>query len=140
MSYIENARKLRPIVEQAMQSVDGNDALTAMSLYPAWETGKAYAVGTKVQRNGKLWRALQYHASQLGWEPENTPTLWVEINETHDGTIDNPIPYDGNMALEQGKYYVQDGVIYLCTRDTINPVYHPLASLVGLYVEVTANG
>jgi hypothetical protein len=140
MSYIENARRLRPIVEQAMQSVDGNDALTARMLYPTWETGKAYAVGTKVQKDGKLWCVLQYHASQLGWEPENTPTLWVEINETNTGTIDNPIPYDGNMELEQGKHYVQDGVIYLCTRDTVNPVYHPLASLVGLYVEVTANG
>lgn len=27
------------------------------------------------------------------------------------------------------------GVIYLCTRDTVNPVYNTLASLVGLYVE-----
>ena len=44
--------------------------------------------------------------------------------------------YDGNMALESGKYYMQDYVIYRCTRDTINPVYHALAELVGLYVEV----
>ena len=29
MNYVANARKLRPIVEQAMQSIDGNDALTA---------------------------------------------------------------------------------------------------------------
>ena len=47
----------------------------------------------------------------------------------------DPIPYDGNMALEAGKYYIQDYVIYLCNRDTVNPVYNPLAELVGLYVE-----
>ena len=42
------------------------------------------------------------------------------------------------MALESGKYYIQDYVIYCCTRDTINPVYNALADLVGLYVtEVT---
>ena len=28
-----------------------------------------------------------------------------------------------------------DGVVYRCIWDTINPVYHPLADLVGLYVE-----
>jgi hypothetical protein len=39
------------------------------------------------------------------------------------------------MALEAGKYYVQDGVIYRCIRDTENPVYSPLAQLVGTYVE-----
>jgi hypothetical protein len=39
------------------------------------------------------------------------------------------------MTLEAGKYYLQDGVIYLCIRDTENPVYNALAELVGLYVE-----
>lgn len=38
------------------------------------------------------------------------------------------------MALEQGKYYMQDYVIYLCTRDTINPVYNSLSELVGFYI------
>lgn len=39
------------------------------------------------------------------------------------------------MALEAGRYYVQGDVIYRCIRDTINPVYHALADLVGNYVE-----
>lgn len=54
----------------------------------------------------------------------------------HAGTADDPIPYEGNMALESGKYYSQDGVVYRCTRDTGNPVFHALSELVGLYVEV----
>jgi hypothetical protein len=40
------------------------------------------------------------------------------------------------MALEHGKYYTQDGVTYLCIRDTGNPVYNHLSDLVGLYVEI----
>lgn len=40
------------------------------------------------------------------------------------------------MALENGKYYTQNGVVYLCNRDTVNPVYNALADLVGVYVEV----
>lgn len=57
--------------------------------------------------------------------------------EEYAGTKHYPIPYDGNMALESGKYYIQDDVVYLCNRDTGQPVYNALSELVGLYVEVT---
>ena len=59
----------------------------------------------------------------------------MEIDEEHDGDIYDPIPYEGNMALENGKYYTQCCATYLCNRDTGNPVYNALAELVGLYVE-----
>ena len=49
--------------------------------------------------------------------------------------VNDPIPYEGNMVLENGKYYTQDNVKYLCTRDTVNPVTHDLKDLIGLYVE-----
>ena len=136
MNYVEYAQKLRPIVEQAMQSIDGNEALTAKALYPQWAVNTAYSVGEKVQRNGKLWRVVQAHTSQTGWEPENTTSLWEQINETHTGELTDPVPYSGNMALESGKHYIQDNEIYFCNRDTVNPVYNPLAELVGLYVEI----
>ena len=117
-------------------AVDDNTALRMTEFYPAWASGQAYADGYKVQYGGKLWRCLQAHTSQDGWEPENTPALWEEICESHAGTQYDPIPYDGNMALESGKYYIQDYVIYKCTRGTINPVYQPLSELVGIYVNI----
>lgn len=116
-------------------SVDDNTALRMTEFYPEWATDIDYAASFKVQHGGRLWRCVQAHTSQTDWEPYNTPALWTEICETHAGTLDDPIPYSGNMALEAGKYYIQDYVIYLCTRDTVNPVYNPLAELVGLYVE-----
>lgn len=116
--------------------VDDNTALRMADFYPEWTENTAYSAGFKVQRNGKLWRVVQAHTSQVGWEPENAASLWETINETHIGTVDDPISYEGNMALTAGLYYVQDYVIYLCTRDTGNPVYNPLAELVGLYVEL----
>ena len=125
------------IVKQAVNTleVDDNTALRMKEFYPVWTENVAYSVGHKVQRNGKLWRVVQAHTSQVGWEPENAASLWEQINETYSGTEADLIPYDGNMALTNGLYYVQDYVIYLCTRDTGNPVYNPLAELVGLYVE-----
>lgn len=69
------------------------------------------------------------------WLPgTGTESLYTRIDEQHDGTKYDPIPYSGNMALEAGKYYSQGGKTYLCNRDTGNPVYNALADLVGLYV------
>lgn len=116
-------------------TVDDNTALRMTEFYPEWAAGVDYTAGYKMQRGGKLWRCVQAHTSQTGWEPENAPALWTEICESHAGTEDDPIPYSGNMALTKGLYYIQDYIIYLCTRDTGNPVYNPLADLVGLYVE-----
>lgn len=117
-------------------TVDDQTALRMTEFYPEWEAGRAYTTGYKARRDGKLWRCLQAHTAQTGWEPENTASLWEEICETHDGTKYDPIPYDGNMALTAGLYYTQGGVTYLCNRDTGNPVYNALSELVGLYVEV----
>ena len=117
-------------------TVDDNTALRMVEFYPEWSAGQAYTAGYKAHRGGKLWRCLQAHTAQTGWEPENAASLWTEICESHDGTKYDPIPYNGNMALESGKYYIQGGVTYLCNRDTVNPVYNALAELVGLYVEV----
>lgn len=130
------ALKLRGIIEQSAQSLSDETALKAVCLHPMWESGVSYAVGFKVQHNGKLWRVVQAHTAQDGWQPENAPSLWEQVNETHTGELADPIPYDGNMALENGKHYIQNGAIYLCTRDTVNPVYNALADLVGVYVEV----
>ena len=116
--------------------VDDSTALRMVEFYPEWAAGVAYSVGYKVQRSGKLWRCLQAHTSQEGWEPENVPALWEQICETHDGSLYDPIPYEGNMELTAGLYYTQNGVTYLCTRSTGQPVYNALSELVGLYVEV----
>ena len=117
-------------------TVDDNTALRMVEFYPEWSAGQAYTAGYKAHRGGKLWRCLQAHTAQNGWEPENAASLWTEICDSHDGTKYDPIPYNGNMALQSGKYYTQNNILYLCNRDTVNPVYNALAELVGLYVEV----
>ena len=122
-------------------NITDNDALSVKSVYPEWETliGKEVKQGDKMQCDGRLWKVLQQHTVQEQWRPgTGTESLYTEIVESAAGTIDDPIPYDNNMELEQGKYYSQDGEVYLCTRDTEIPVYNPLKDLVGLYVEVVS--
>ena len=120
-------------------SLTDNDALSVKSVYPEWETliGKNVKQGDKMQCDGKLWKVLQEHTAQENWKPgEGTESLYTEVSKGHAGTKEDPIPYNNNMELENGKYYSQDGVTYLCTRDTEIPVYQPLADLVDIYVKV----
>lgn len=128
---------LAKIIPQTINAVtvDDNTALRMMGYYPQWQSGADYTVGYKVQHSDRLWRCHQAHSAITGWEPPNVASLWEQVCETHDGTEDDPIPYEGNMALEQGKHYNQDGHLYRCIRDTINPVYNRLEELVGVYVE-----
>lgn len=143
----EAEEKHRPLTESEVSRMlitaqintltcDDATALRMMQFYPDWAVGQAYAVGYKVQYGGKLYKVVTAHTSQADWTPDAAVTLFERIDETHDGTKYDPIPYDGNMALTAGLYYVQDGVTYICNRDTGNPVYNALAELVGLYVDV----
>ena len=120
-------------------TVDDNTALRMKDFYPAFESiiGQTVKQGFKFTYGDKLWRTEQpemtiqeHYAPGMG-----TESLYSEICETHAGTLEDPIPYSGNMALESGKYYSQNSKIYRCTRDTVNPVYNALSELVGLYVE-----
>lgn len=120
-------------------SVDDATALRMMAFYPEWAAGTAYAAGDRLVYNSNLYKVLQAHTAQDSWLPGvGTESIYVRIDEQHDGSKYDPIPYSGNMALQNGKYYTQDGKTYLCNRDTGNPVYQPLTELVGIYVELVA--
>ena len=145
----EAAERTRPLTAEEVTAmlikqqintlkVDDNTALRMVEFYPEWAAGTAYAAGDRLVYNGDLYRVLTAHTSQETWLPgTGTESLYTRIDEQHDGTKYDPIPYSGNMALESGKYYSQDDVVYLCNRDTGQPVYNAMSELVGLYVEVT---
>lgn len=118
-------------------AIDDATAYRMREFYPEWAEGQSYTVGHKLLYGGSLYKVIQAHTSQAGWKPGvGTESLFTRIDETHDGTKYDPIPYNGNMELFAGKYYSQSGQTYHCTRDTGTAVYHPLAELVGIYVEI----
>lgn len=139
----QQAQVWRGVIEQALQCIeDDQAALAAAPLYPVWcmlVPGTELTAGMRIYHDGKLYRVITTHAVSADWEPgKGTESLYTRIDEVHSGSKDDPIPYEGNMALVNGLYYSQGGVVYLCVRDTVNPVHHALADLVGLYVEVVA--
>ena len=129
----------RMIITQQINSlaVDDNTALRMAEFYPEWKDLPGTTVdkaGFKFTHKGKLHKPIpEQHSFQADWVPgEGTESLYARIDESHAGTLADPIPYSGNMALEAGRYYSQSGAVYLCTRCTVNPVYSALADLVGL--------
>lgn len=144
--YTDFANEVRAAMDASGAVLTDAEALDAVMLYKPWEQlveagFTAEKEGYRFRYNGELYKTIQPSYTFVShYVPgEGTESLFARIDETHAGTIDDPIPYEGNMALEQGKYYSQNGAVYLCTRDTVNPVYNALSELVGLYVEeVTA--
>jgi len=141
----EKARSLRPYIVKASASLSDGDALEAKELYDYWEANVTYSMGKRLRypksendEEIKLWKVKQTHTSQAQYPPSiNTAALYEEVHKPGQGDDpSNPIPYDNNMELIEGKYYSQFDVVYICIRSTGAPVYNNLADLVGIYVEV----
>ena len=117
-----------------------NQAISVKNLHPEWKEfiGKSLSTGFRVLHEDALYKVRQDISVVLENQPPSidTAALYEEINETHDGTKTDPIPYNNNMALELGKYYIQDDIIYMCTRDTGQAVYQDLSDLVVIYVQI----
>lgn len=136
-ALLEKVKIYRKLIEKAVQTLSDEESLECVMLHEKWSPdGVEYPQGKKLRHKGKLYKVKQAHTSQADWEPGIATSLFDLINETNAGTKADPIPYSAGMVLENGKYYIEDGVIYLCNRDTVNAVYNKLKDLVGIYVTV----
>ena len=111
MTYTERALQLRPVIEKASQSLEDAVALTAVELFPYWkvlvEKAEKVSKGFRFQHDGKLYRTEQpeytfvahYVPGAAGME-----SLFSKVDETHAGTIDDPVPYEKNMEIFKGRY------------------------------------
>ena len=140
MTVIEQARTIRAAMDNAAIVLTDEQAVFSKELYPKWEElmGQTVELGFRFRYNDALYRTLQksYSFVEHYVPGAGTESLFARIDEAHAGTTEDPIPYEGNMALEEGMHYSQGGVVYRCIWSTGIPVYHPLSELVGLYVEV----
>lgn len=145
IDQVKRLIRIKDLVEDNKNNINtfgltDEESLQVIDWFPVWEANIELKTGEKISYNGKLYEVLQDHTSQDGWKPSiNTASLFKEvaINNTF-GTKDNPIEYNNNMALESGKYYIQNNITYLCTRDTGTAVYNDLAALIDIYVIIAS--
>lgn len=70
----------RIMTEVALEYLDDDEAESVTTLFEPWESSTPYAVGDRRQYDGLLYRCVQSHTSQVGWEPPNVPALWVRTS------------------------------------------------------------
>ena len=115
---LEQAKEIRTSIDSVTGTVADTDAAKNPMLFLPWEADTKYEVGDRRRYDGKVYKCLQAHTSQVGWEPPSVPALWVVINTSSPGTIDDPIPAARGMEYVYGLYYTdsEDGKLYLCKR------------------------
>lgn len=59
-------------------TIDDVTATEHVEVFSEWKPDIAYEANNLRVENGILYRCLQSHTSQTGWEPSNTPSLWKE--------------------------------------------------------------
>lgn len=141
---------LRAMRETATDEV----ALQGMDLYPLFDSikGTYQKKGTRCrfEVNGEMYLYKLTCEDQTtegtfiadNYTPVDAPAIWSGIDVTHAGTIEDPIPASaGGMDYIYGKYYMEDGTIYLCTRTgategEIISLDHTPSQLVGHYFEI----
>ena len=154
INHVKRLKRAQELIKQNTAEINSlnlspKDSLEVVDWFPQWGVDEGFKVGDTITKgkkfkyDGKLWAVLQDHTILEHYYPSiNTASLYVEVTPDYNeageemGTIENPIAYNGNMILENGKYYIQDGVTYKCNRDTGIAVYHALKDLVGLYIEL----
>ena len=117
MTIIELARKLRPLIEKAAQSLSDADSLEAVQLFEHWQPGEDYPADKKLQYNGELWKVLQPHTSQANWTPDTAVSLYVRVD---DPAIEYPVwrqPLGAQDAYRLGDKVSHNGQHWHSTID-----------------------
>ena len=122
------------LIRQQINSlaVDDNTALRMREFYPDWAAGQDYPAGFKAQRGGALYKVLQAHTSQTGWEPENAPSLWAKVLIPDENIIPEWEQPDSTNAYSKGDKVTHNGKTWV--SDVENNVWEP-----GVYGWTEAN-
>jgi len=107
------ARQLRAMIEKASASLSDTDALSAVTLFPAWKAGIVVTANERYEYDAKLYRCVQPHTTQDGWEPDKTPALWTEVAKPGE------IPVWRQPTGAQDAYMTGDKVHFPTAEDAV---------------------
>jgi hypothetical protein len=123
-SYTERAIETMARYRTAAQELSDAKAATVPELFAHWSgEGIGYQTGGRVQYNGLLYKCLTAHTSQESWTPDESPSLWVRIDDPaiEWPEIRNPIPAENPYM--QGDKCQKNGIKYISLID--NNVWQP---------------
>lgn len=125
MTLTERARKMRPYIEKAVQSLDDGEALEVSALYPRWKAGQDYVAGYRLLHEGILYSVLQSHTSQANWTPDAAPSLFAKVLIPDPDVVPDWEQPDSTNPYMKGDKVRFDGEVYESLID--NNVWSPAA-------------
>lgn len=90
-----------------------------LSVQPAlegrvWQAGLSVQIGDVYSYAGFLWRCIQAHITQTGWEPDKIPALWRKVEIIHED-IKRIWQTGVDYALGDNVFYPdENGTEYVC--------------------------
>lgn len=127
MNHIENARRLRPYVVKAAQSLDDKDASDAVALFDGMKyDGSLITAGTRINWGGVLKMAAVDLWDEETNNPDNAPTLWHDISY-REGIRIIPETITAATAFAKGERGWWDDAVYesLIDANVYTPDQYP---------------
>lgn len=134
-----DALKIRRQLEDLADTLTDETAATVPFMSRIWIPDGKYAVGDRRRYGDILYKCITAHEAlnDPNRAPDLAASLWTPIsNPEEDGSYNHPVHWVQGMELENGKYYLDNEILYLCIRDSGIGMSYPLSALVGQYVEV----
>lgn len=123
MNKLQAAEQLRRAMQMFAATLTDDQALEVATVYPAWETGASYTVGTLLTHgenavgDPQLYRVAQDHTSQADWLPADNPALYTAIGLTDAGCPVWSQPTGAQDAYNTGDIVDYNGTLYKSTID-----------------------
>lgn len=138
-NYLKKVSALRETISSRINEsfFTVEQALEMKAYFPLWTdlVGQEANIGFRFQYGELLYEVIKPHTFSEEWKPDSgTESLYKVVQIEASGSIDDPIEWKKNMELFEGKYYIEDGILYLCTRDSGIALSYTLADLVDQYV------
>jgi hypothetical protein len=103
--------QIKSVLRYTTDLLTEEEQVNFYSLYPAWKPNISVVEGEKYQHLGLLYKVVQSHNTQLDWEPQDVPALFVRVAAPEE-ILDWVQPTGAHDAYQTGEKVRFEGSIY----------------------------
>lgn len=121
-----NVVEIKKLLQITADAQSSDELYKFPSIYSAWKVGINVLVNEKYQYNGKLYKVIQFHKTQLDWTPDIAKSLFTEYFSPE--SIQNwTQPTGAQDAYNIGDKVKFEGSIYesLINANVWSPIMYP---------------
>lgn len=120
---LQNAAAISFVLLAENGEIDDITASEQSELFESWQPDIAYSVGQLRRYGDTLYRCVQAHTSQAGWEPPEAASLWAVTSDPAEEWPAWSAPLGAHDAYVLGAKVSHNGKHWVSTVD--NNVWEP---------------